>query len=675
MTRSSQGPARARALALASALMTALAALPGAPLAALPPLIPRAVLFGNPEREQPLVSPDGRRLAFLRRARSGVMAVWVRTLGRSDDAMATRDTVRGVGNYQWAPDGRHILYFQDSGGDENYHLFSADLETRVVRDLTPFQGIRAENLLTDVRHAGEVLVGLNLRDARVSDMYRIDLSTGAVRLDTRNPGDVVAWTVDADFRIRAATALDPKTGDTILRVRDRAEGAWRDLVRWSFEDAGIDRYQRILGFTGDGAALYAQSPVGSNTTRLVTLAARDGHEIETIASDPRCDLWNDYVPTSPQTEVAILAHPTKDRIQAVGLDYLRPEWKVLDPALAADFALLGRTRRGTIDVMSRSASDSLWTVAFRPDDGPTTYYLYDRVRKRPQLLFVGRPELSKLALAPMKPIVVRARDGLDLPCYLTLPVGVPARRLPLVLLVHGGPWFRDHWGYDDGVQWLANRGYAVLQVEFRGSTGFGTRFLNAGDHQLGVGGMQNDLSDAVRWAVRAGIADSARVGIMGWSYGGYATLAGLAFTPELYACGVDGVGPANMRTLIESFPPYWAARKRRWLNRVGDVIQDDALNRRISPLFHAGSIRAPLVIGHGANDPRCKLAESEAMVAALRANHVPVTFVVYPDEGHGFGRPENNLDFFGRVEEFLAKHLGGRVEPWHKIEGSSAEVR
>src|SRR6266487_2977505 len=350
-------PFASRPLTL-SALVSALAlagALPAA--AALPPLIPRAVLFANPERAHPTLSPDGRRLAYLKRAGAGELGLWVRTVGGADDFLATPDTARGVGAYQWGPDGRHLLYMRDSDGDENFHVYSVDLETRIVRDLTPFEGYRAENLLVDPGHPDEILVGLNLRDRRVADMYRIDLGTGAVRLDATNLGDVVAWTTDGEFRIRAATALDPKNGNTILRVRDAPDGPWRNLVVWSLEEAGIDRYKRILGFTGDGAALVVQSPVGSNTTRIVTLSVADGREIETLASDPRCDLWNAYDPTSPETEVAALFHPADDRLQAVAYDYMRPEWKALDPSLAPDFALLEKTRRGTIEILSRSRSD------------------------------------------------------------------------------------------------------------------------------------------------------------------------------------------------------------------------------------------------------------------------------------------------------------------------------
>ncbi len=367
--------------------------------------------------------------------------------------------------------------------------------------------------------------------------------------------------------------------------------------------------------------------------------------------------------------------PKTARPQAVAFEYVQPEWKVLDPAVKDDFNNLNAAHRGVPFVASRDAADRQWIVGYIVDNGPTAYYIYDRSTKKSAYLFANRPALEDLKLPETQPLILHARDGLELVSYLTLPLDVESRGLPMILLVHGGPWWRDSWGYDPEVQWLANRGYAVLQVNYRGSSGFGKLHLNAGNGQLGTGAMQDDLTDAVAWAISDGIADPDRVGIAGASYGGYATLAGLAFTPELYACGVDIVGPSDMKTLIESFPPYAAPRKKRWLLRVGDVLTDDALNRRISPIYHADRIEVALLIGQGANDPRVKIGQSDSMVRELRARNLPVTYIVYPDEGHGFARPENAQDFHGRMEEFLAKHLWGRAEPWQEVPGSTAEVR
>jgi dipeptidyl aminopeptidase/acylaminoacyl peptidase len=340
----------------------------------------------------------------------------------------------------------------------------------------------------------------------------------------------------------------------------------------------------------------------------------------------------------------------------------------------ADFEALGRARPGDFTIVSRDRKDRTWTVSYVVDDGPVQYAVYDRATKSVTPLFVSQPELEKYRLAKMEPVVIPTDDGLQMVSYLTLPVGAPSKGLPMVLLVHGGPWGRDEWGYNSQAQWLANRGYAVLQPNFRASSGFGKKFLHAGDKQWG-GLMQNDLTDAVQWAIQKGYADPKRVAIMGGSYGGYATLAGLAFTPELYACGVDIVGPSNLKTLLEATPAYWSTMRRTLYLRMGDVDKDSVFNRKVSPLFHVDQVRAPLLVGQGANDPRVNIRESTQMVEAMRAKGLPVEFVVYPDEGHGFVRPQNRLDFYGRAEQFLSKYIGGRAEAFTPVDGATADLK
>jgi dipeptidyl aminopeptidase/acylaminoacyl peptidase len=532
------------------------------------------------------------------------------------------------------------------------------MDSKVVRDLTPFQGVRATNLMLDKKFPNQMLVGLNLRDRRVFDMHRIDLDSGAITLDTRNPGDVLGWVTDPDFQIRACQAQNPQDASTIVRVRDDRDAPWRDLVVLPFGENG-----GVIDFCADGKSLYFQTSVGGDTARLLRIDAATGKELETIARDPRSDLGGAFV------------HPDTKKVQAVAFSYLKNEWRVLDPSIKEDFAQLAKLGRGEFYPGGRDRADTKWLVTYQVDDGPVGYYIYDRSSKKAELLFVNQPDLVKYKLARMEPVVIKARDGFQLVSYLTLPAGSKGKNLPLVLNVHGGPWGRDGWGYRPEAQWLANRGYACLQVNFRGSAGFGKKFLNAGNGQWGVGTMQHDLTDAVRWAIKQGIADPKRVCIYGGSYGGYATLAGLVFTPELYSCGVDIVGPSNIKTLMESVPPYWAPMKKQMILRIGDIENDEAFNKKISPLFHADNIRVPLIIAQGANDPRVNIREADQIVAAMRAKNLPVTYVVYTDEGHGFARPNNRLDFYGRVDEFLAKHLGGRSEPWQKIEGTSAEVR
>ena len=639
------------------ALLVAAVGLPAA--AELPELIPIEVLFDNPTQTQARVSPDGEHISYLAPSEEGVMNVWVRPIAGGEAQQITDDDNRGISNHFWAESGDGVMYLQDVGGDEVWHLYLTDLESKITRDLTPFKGIRAQNVITEPGHPNEILVGLNLRDRRVFDMYRVDLATGALVLDTENPGDVSGWlTEDGSFEIRAAGAPSQEDGSVTLRVRDDADSPWRDLITWGFEESG-----NAVAFAGDGKSIYVESSLGSDTTRLQRLDLATGEVLEEIAHDPRVDVGSIEIKDAGNV------------IQAVEFNYLKPEWKVVDPAIAADFEYLATVHEGAFSVVSRTRDDDLWMVAYEDDDRPLAYYLYRRPDKKAEFLFTNRPELEKYTLAEMKPVVIEARDGLELVSYLTLPPGLEPENLPMVLNVHGGPWGRDVWGYDGTAQWLANRGYAVLQVNFRASVGFGKSFLNAGNEEWGQGAMQHDLTDAVKWAVDEGIADPERVAIMGGSYGGYATLAGLTFTPELYACGVDIVGMSNMATTFATIPPWWSTFKKILVKRVGDAENDEEWNRRISPLFHADKIRAPLIIAQGANDPRVNINESNQIVEAMRANDQPVTYVVYPDEGHGFRRPENQLDFRYRADGFLAECLGGRREPFQEVEGTTAELR
>ena len=627
-------------------------------VAELPPLIPREVLFGNPVKTRLRISPDGQSFSYLAPSKKGVLNVWVKTIGKDDDRMVTNDTHRGIGIYSWTYDSQHIIYLQDKDGDENWHTYLVNLKTNIVRDLTPFQGIRTDKFILSKKYPDVILVGLNLRTKQLFDMYRINLETGAVELDTENPGGVIDWEADDNFVIRAATFMNPQDGSTVIKVRDDQNKPWRDLLVLPFGENG-----GIIGFTLDGKAVYCETSVGYDTTRLVKVELKSGKISETIASDEKCDIGD------------IVMHPDKRYIQAVSFNYLVPKWQVLDNSIKEDFNFLQKAHPGDFGIVSRDLSDQKWIAWYDTDDGPLTYYIYDRTKKDLKFVFENQPGLKKYKLAKVKPVVIKARDGFKLVNYLTLPPGLTPKKLPLVLLVHGGPWSRDVWGLDPMVQWLANRGYAVLQVNFRGSTGFGKKFLNAGNLEWGVGAMQHDLTDAVNWAIKKGYADPKKVAVMGGSYGGYAALAGLTFTPELYVCGVDIVGPSNIKTLFQAIPPYWKPMVTMFKKRVGDVLEDDQFNKRISPLFHVDKIKAPLLIGQGQNDPRVNIKESDQIVKAMRDKNLPVKYIVYTDEGHGFARPENRLDFYGYVDEFLGKYLGGRVEPHKKIKGTSGEVR
>lgn len=642
--------------------------------AELAPLIPRAVLFGNPERAEPQLSPDGKQIAWLAPDKNGVLNVWASAPDGHGAHSVTNEAHRPIFWYAWGGDAKHILYLQDNAGDEINHLFSADLTSGNVRDLTPFRGVRAQNVLTDLQHPRFVLVALNLRDRQAFDMYRVDLETGAITLEATNPGDVLTWATNNDFVICGATAFDGKTAASIVRVRDAADKPWRDLVVMPFERAlfagEVVGGSLIAGFDPDGKSLIIQSALRSDKGQLVRVDLRDGKDLGVLAQDPECDVANSGLGDGP----SVLRDPVTHVIQAVEFNYSTSHWVFLDPQVRSDFEIIGRDVHGCLDLISRDRADRKWIVAARRSDAPAAYYIFERDAKKLSKLYDEYPALAKASLAPKKGIVIQSRDGLSLPCYLTTPPGVEPKNLPMVLLIHGGPWFRDYDNYDPEVQLLANRGYAVLQVNYRGSTGFGLKFLNAGTGEWGRG-TQEDLYDTVQWAIEQGIADPKRIAAMGWSGGGFATLLALETRPDLFACGVDGVGPADLATLFRSFPNYWSNIMTRWRRRGGDFDHDEALNRKVSPLYQVDKIRAPLLIGQGQNDPRVTIANTNMMVDALRKAKREVIYVVYPDEGHGFARPENNLDFYGRMEEFLAKHLGGRAEPWEKTAGATAELR
>ena len=645
--------------------------------AALPPLIPREILFGNPARTDPKVSPDGSQLSWLAPDKSNTLNVWTSALDGTHAHCVTNETGDPIEWYTWAGDGKHVLYLHDNAGDEIPHLFSTDLMTGNVRDLTPFRGVRAQNVLTDSRHPAAVLVAMNLRDRTKFDMYRVDLETGAITIEAQNPGDVLTWRADNNFVLRAATAFDGTTGRTIIRVRDAGDKAWRDLVVMPFERAlfagQVVNGSLIVGFDPDGKSLLIVSAQHSDKGRLVRVDLQDGHEHGVIAEDPHCDVA--FVDVGRLgMEPGVILHPVTGAVQAVQFNYMTPQWSFVDPKLKTDFENINREAPGFFDLVSRDNADRVWIVASRRSDAPVTYYKFDRGTKKLSRLFTENPALAKFAVAAKKPGIIKTRDGLEIVSYLTIAPGVDPRKVPLVLLIHGGPWDRDSDVYDPEVQFLANRGYAVLQANYRGSTGFGIKFFNAGNLQVGLG-MVEDVLDAVRWAVDQGIADPKRVAAMGGSMGGFATLRALEMRPDLFACGVDEFGPADEAVSFRSSPSYWSNILARWRRRAGDADHDENWNRKISPLFHVDAIRAPLLIVQGKNDPRVTMANADAMVAALRKAKRDVTYVVYPDEGHGFGRPENQFDFYGRGEEFLAKHLGGRAEPWKKIPGATGELR
>jgi len=621
-------------------------------------LIPRSVLFGNPERTSPRISPDGQSLAWIA-PRDGVLNVWVAPIARSaehgiadhsasgvDWAAAravTEDTDRGIRTFAWAKDGVHLLYVQDVGGDENWRLYDVDLGTDVRRDLTPFEKIHAMIIGTSKRLPTEVLVGINADNPQLHDVYRLDLVTGSLVKEIENPG-YAGWLADEDLVVRCAIAPLPDGSFDVL-VRGSLEEEFRKLLTIPAEDATSTD---VVSFSGDGRSLLMVSAAGSNTGRLTRIDL--GSDAETVlAEDPEADV------------AGVVLHPDTREPQIVTILKDRMAYVVLDPSVEDDVKAIRALHPGDPVFSGRDNADQTWLVAFDTDAGSMSFFLYDRASRSGRLLFSARPELDRYELAAMEPFSFTARDGLVVHGYLSFPPGLGRSSLPAVVDVHGGPQVRDTWGYNGEAQWLANRGYLCVQVNYRGSTGYGKAFVAAGDREWG-GKMHDDLIDAVGYVVGHGWADPDKIAIYGGSYGGYAALVGAAFTPDAFCCAVDVVGPSNLKTLLETVPPYWAPMIAQLYRRVGHPVEDEAFLWSRSPLSRARDIRIPLLIAQGANDPRVKQAESEQIVAALTEAGIEHEYLLFPDEGHGFAKPENRIKFYTAAERFLARYLGGRYE-------------
>jgi dipeptidyl aminopeptidase/acylaminoacyl peptidase len=602
-------------------------------------LIPLEVLLGNPDRAAAQISPDGTRLSYLAPL-DGVLNVFVRDVASGQEKPVTSDTDRGIEGYLWAHDNRHVMYVRDKDGSENYRLYDVDLETGVERDLTPMDGVQSRLIAHRKQFPNDVLVGLNKDNPQLHDVYHLDLTTGELCKLVENPG-YLGWLVDYDLVVRGAVAPTPEGGMVIL-VRDDGSSDWRPLLEVPPEDAETTG---PVGFTRDGTGMYLQTSVDANTSRLAKLDIASG-AIEVIAEDPDYDV------------TGVISDPDTFEIQGVTVYGDRLEYRIFDDSIRTDVEALQRLHQGDLEILDRDDDDTVWLVAFDDDCGPVKYYTWDRVAKSATFLFDHRPELNEYPLVPMEPFAFTARDGLTVHGYLTFPAGVERANLPTVLVVHGGPWSRDMWGLNAEAQWLANRGYLCVQVNFRGSTGYGKKFLNAADGEWGAK-MHDDLLDAVDHLVSEGFVDRDRVAIYGGSYGGYAALVGATFTPDVFTCAISMVGPSNLNTLIESFPEYWKPMIALWHKRVGAGA--DFLWSR-SPLSKVDAITIPVLIAQGDNDPRVKRAESEQIVAAMKERGIDHEYVMYENEGHGFTKPENRLDFYHRADRFFARHLGGRAE-------------
>ncbi|HEY0282034.1 MAG TPA: S9 family peptidase [Rhizomicrobium sp.] len=656
---------RSSLLAAAAALIastTVLAAVPNMKA----PLIERQKLFGNPSQSQGRLSPDGKWFSWIAPS-DGVMNIWVAPVADpATKRLLTAEKKRPIRSYFWSPDSASILYVNDKDGDENFLLYGVNVSTGEQHTLTPFEKTRALVFGVSNHVKDRILVGLNNRDARWHDVYSLDLKTNALTPVLTNTGEYAGFIADESLALRIATKSRPDGGSDFFHI------AGNKVDEKPFAGVGLEDSQTTgpAGYTADGKTLYWIDSRGRDTAALVAQDTKTG-KTHIVAESPKADIDG------------VLANPQTGYVQAYSVNYLKTEWTATDPAIKDDLDFLQSNLKGQIFVTSRTYADDLWTVATDPVTAPSSAYLYNRKARTLTKLYVTRPELEGATLADMHPVEIKTRDGLTEVSYLTLPPGSdskgdghPDHPLAMVLLVHGGPWGRDEYGYNSYHQWLANRGYAVLSVNYRGSTGFGKSYISAGDLQWGAK-MHDDLIDAVDWAIAGGITTRDKVAIMGGSYGGYATLVGLTFTPDTFACGVDIVGPSNLATLLKTIPPYWEAVKVQFYQRMGDPTTEEGqkLLHDRSPLFKADAIKKPLLIGQGANDPRVNQAESDQIVKAMSDKKIPVTYIVFPDEGHGFARPENNIAFNAAAEQFLGKCLGGRSEPiGGTLKASTAQV-
>ncbi len=607
-------------------------------------IIPKKIIFGNPERSSPRISPDGKKLAYLS-SFNGVLNVFVRDLETGIDRVITSDQDRGISSYYWHFDNEHIFYIQDVKGDENWQLFRTNIHSKKTACLTPFENVQVQILDRSKEHPNDLIISMNMDNPELHDIYRLNVLTDELTLLEKNPGNFTDWITDHDLNVRGALRSKEDGGFDLL-LKNSEETNFEVFYSWSNEDSANSG---PLLISKDGLFIYLLDSTGSNTTKFIKMNIEHKTQ-EIIYQDPNYDVSGAII------------HPDTLEIQLIMLTKERDHHIIFDESINEDIAKIKRLHNeGDFFIANRSLDDKIWLIGYTRDNGAVPYYRYDRELKEFSFLFYHQGKINNFNLARLEPIVFKSRDGLLIHGYISFPVDLERKNLPLVLNVHGGPWSRDYYEFDPEVHLFTNRGYICLQINYRGSTGYGKNFTNAGDHEWG-NNMLNDLVDAVNWAINQGYANQDKIAVYGGSYGGYAALACSTFTQNIFCCAIDVVGPSNLITFINSIPEYWKPFLNMLYKRIGDPETEEEFLKSRSPLYFVDNIKIPLLIAQGAHDPRVKKEESEQIVQALMKKNIYHKYLLFEDEGHGFVKPENRLKFYSEVEDFLSIFLGGFKE-------------
>ncbi len=608
-------------------------------------LIPKKILIGLPKFALVKISPDGKKISYLKLV-DDVLNIWVRD--EKGERQLTFEKERSIIRYLWAKDSEHIIFLKDYDGDENWHLYLLNIDTGEIKDLTPYENVQVKILASTPLKKDEILIEMNKRDPSVHDVYRLNVKTGEIKLVMENPGNLMTgvegghgWVTDNKLNIKAGHFAGD---DGSIEFKVLENGKWRKVLEWPAEDNFIST---ALHFISDDEVYimdtFESGNMGISLLNVKTLKRQK------IYFDNEFDIHE------------FISHPFTGKILAVNVYKESAYWTAISEEVKEDIEFLNRNLEGDYIIRSQSDDNKVWIIGFTRDDTPHEYYLYDRENKKLEFLFSTRPELKEYKLNKKEPVWIKSRDGLDILCYITFPDTKEKKNLPLVLKVHGGPWWRDFWNFDPESQWLSNRGYICLEVNFRGSTGFGKKFMNAGDKEWGRK-MLYDLIDAAKWCIEKGYADPERIGIIGASYGGYASLCAAAFAGDFFKCAISLCGISNLITFIKSIPPYWKTYYEVLRKRIGDPEKEEEFLKSRSPYFHADKINIPVLIFQGGKDVRVKKEESEQIVKALKERDKEVKYILFENEGHGPVIQENILKFYEESEKFLAKHLGGKCE-------------